>query len=187
MRANLVALIAGCLLAGCAGRPLSPIVEAARAGRDGDIAKLVREGADPNGRAGGNDWTPLMHAIHKRRYAAAVALIHNGADVNASAADLTALMMAAGYGDALLVRMLIENGANPRKAAADGSNALTAAVGGVPDIDNFTVGKCQTEAVTALIAFAPDLSVTPNMWGRTALLTARLGRCGDVLDLIAYR
>ena len=100
-----------------------------------------------------------MHAVHKKQMATAIALIRVGADVNATAGDLTPLMMAAGYGDAPMIRMLIENGANPHKTAADGSNALTAAVGGVPDIDNFTVGRCQSDAVAALRAFSPELGV----------------------------
>ena len=183
-RKSLLTLVAALALSGCASRPLSPIVDAARAGRADEIPKLVKDGEDPNGRAGPNDWTPLMHAVHKRQYAAAVALIKNGADLNSTAVNMTALMMAAGYGDAPMTRMLLENGANSRKAASDGSTALTAAVGGVPDIDNFTVGRCQTDTVAALLAFDPGLTVESNMWGRVALVSAGLGGCKDVLNLL---
>jgi len=43
------------------------------------------------------------------------------------------------------VRLLLAKGADPYAETPDGDNALAAAVGGVPDIDKFTVGKCQTE------------------------------------------
>jgi len=38
-----------------------------------------------------------------------------------------------------------------------GDNALTMAVGGVPDIDKFTVASARPETVSALLKKAPDL------------------------------
>ena len=66
----------------------------------------------------------------------------------------------------------------------DGDNALVMAVGGVPDIDKFTVGKCQAQAVAALLRKAPDLKLKDNLHGRAARLAAYTGGCTDVLGLI---
>ena len=43
----------------------TPLIAAAREGHTADIQRMIREGADPNESAGVNNWTPLMHAIHK--------------------------------------------------------------------------------------------------------------------------
>src|SRR6058998_2152044 len=89
-----------------------------------------------------------MHAIHKGQKGSVQALVAAGADVNAkSGKGITALIMAAGYGYGDIVQLLLDKGADPYAETSDGDNALAAAVGGVPDIDKFTVGKCQTETV----------------------------------------
>ena len=161
------------------------LIAAARAGRAEAISILLRSGADPNHHAGRNDWTPLMHAIHKNQKRSVEALLDGGADVNAkNNAGMTALMMAAGYGYADIVRELLARGADPYAEAGNGANSLAVAVGGVPDIDRFTVCSCQTETVQALLERAPDLKLKGNWVGRSALWFARLGRCSDVLRLL---
>ena len=42
----------------------------------------MRSGTDVNERGGVNDWTALMHSVHKNRLAAVRALVDAGADVN---------------------------------------------------------------------------------------------------------
>jgi hypothetical protein len=173
------------VLAGCGSQPLNPLVGAARSGNTQAIGALVAKGADPNQRWGVNGWTPLMHAIHKHRKGAVDALIAGGADVNArSGKGMTALIMAAGYGYRDIVQLLLEKGADAYAETSDGDNALAAAVGGVPDIDKFTVGKCQTETVQALLAKAPDLKLKDNFYGRAARMAARVAGCTDVLSLV---
>jgi ankyrin repeat protein len=126
-----------------------------------------------------------MHAIHKYQRASVEALIAGGADVNARGPDgMTALIMAAGYGYSDIVRVLLANNADAYAETVDGANALAAAVGGVPDIDKFTLGKCQTETVAALLKKAPDLKLKDNYYGRAARLAARAAGCTDVLTLI---
>ena len=49
------------------------------------MAQLIATGADVNERGGVNDWTPLMHAVHKNQPAAVRVLIEAGADLNATA------------------------------------------------------------------------------------------------------
>jgi hypothetical protein len=82
---------------------------------------------------------------------------------------------------------LLKRGANPYSSTADGSNALTVAVGGVPDIDRFTVASCQAATVEALLAKAPDLKLQENFSGRVARLSARIGNCGEVLRRLENR
>lgn len=164
---------------------MTPLIQAARGGYIATMAVLLRHGADPNWHGGRNDWTPLMHAIHKGQKQSVLVLLAGGADINAKTrSGLTALMMAAGYGYADIVRILLAKGADPYLQDAHGGTALTLAVGGVPDIDRFTVGSCQTETVQALLETAPDLRLKDDFRGRTARWSAQWGRCSEVLGLL---
>jgi uncharacterized protein len=176
----------GLILMGCTMQPPNPLAGAARSGDVQAITTLLAQGADPNGQSGVNGWTPLMHAIHKHQKASVETLIAGGADVNAHAGKkgITALMMAAGYGYADFVQILLDKGADARAETADGDSALAAAVSGVPDIDKFTLGRCQTETVAALLSKAPDLKLKDNFYGRAARLAARAAGCSGVLALI---
>ena len=183
MRSLIIAMTA--VLAGCGSEPLHPLIGAARSGNTQAIAALLANGANPNQREGVNGWTPLMHAIHKNQKGSVEALIAGGADVNAqSGKGMTALIMAAGYGYRDIVQLLLEKGADAYAESSNGDNALAAAVGGVPDIDKFTVGKCQTETVKALLTKAPDLKLKDNFYGRAARMAARVAGCTDVLSLL---
>jgi ankyrin repeat protein len=83
-RASIVLALA--FIAACNfGPPLSPLIVAAREGDTARIAELVKAGANVNERGGVNDWTPLMHAVHKNQPAAVVALLAAGADIDATA------------------------------------------------------------------------------------------------------
>lgn len=164
---------------------MPPVVAAARDGDTARLAQLLDGGADPDTRAGVNDWTLLMHAIHKGQEGSVRVLIAHRADLNAAGpGGMTPLMMAAGYGYANIVRLLLKAGADPRVAAPDGANALTAAVGGTADIDRFTMGKCQTETVRALLEAAPDLRIANNLRGNAAVQTAKLAGCREVVDMV---
>jgi hypothetical protein len=188
MRYLLAVLLAAVWLAGCNLQPDNPLIGAARSGDAKAIKALLHAGADPNLRWGVNHWTPLMHAIHKNQKASVEALITGGADLNARGGNgMTALMMAAGYGYADIVQLLLDHGADPHVETSDGDNALTMAVGGVPDIDKFTVGKCQTATVAALLKKAPDLKLKNSAYARAARFTARAAGCADVLSLTSTR
>jgi ankyrin repeat protein len=67
------------------GTPLSPLIVAARDGDTAHMAELIAAGADVNQRGGVNNWTPLMHAVHKNQRDAVRVLIDAGADINATA------------------------------------------------------------------------------------------------------
>lgn len=134
----------------------SALVWAARYGQPEAISVLVRRGADPNVTWGVNDWTVLLHAIHKNRLSSVVALIENGADANAAGGNgETPLMMAAGYGYTDIVRTLLNRGADARRTLPGGETVLDFAAAGVMDIDRFTWGTCQVETVRLLRARVP--------------------------------
>jgi uncharacterized protein len=148
---------------------LTAIILAARAGSESSVEVLLRHGADPNMRGGVHNWTPLMHAIHGNRLPAAEALLDGGAHVDSRGHfGETALMMAAGYGYTALVELLLDRGANPRVEASDGYNVMAAAIGGVPDIDRFTLAHCQADTVHALKRRDPSLHLPANLWARVA-------------------
>ena len=136
----------------------SALVWAARFGQPESIAILVKNGADPDIRWGVNDWTVLMHAIHKEQPRAVLALLNNGANPNlAGKHGTTPLIMAAGYGHTETVRILLEHGANAHATLPNGENALDRAISGVADIDRFTLGRCQSDTVRVLRQSVPDL------------------------------
>jgi len=148
---------------------LTALILSARAGAVPAVETLLRHGADPDLRGGVNAWTPLMHAVHKNQFGAAQALLDGGAPVDSRGrSGETALMMAAGYGYTPIVELLLEHGANPRAATPDGYNVLAAALGGVPDIDRFTLGSCQAATVQALKRKDPSLHLPDNLWARVA-------------------
>jgi len=187
MRPVLAVLFAAFWLTGCNMQPDDPLIGAARSGDTKTLKVLLAGGADPNRRWGVNHWTPLMHAIHKNQMGSVEGLLASGADINARCGDgITALMMAAGYGYTDIVQVLLDHGADVRAETSGGDNALTMAVGGVPDIDKFTVGKCQTETVAAILKKAPNLRMKDSGYGRAARLAARAAGCTDVLSLIAH-
>lgn len=171
-----------CQIGGGGNHPLIGAV------REGDIEKvrsLIDDRADPNLRAGVNNWTPLMHAVHYHQTGSAIALLKGGADIDAFMPDgKTALMMAAGYGYTDMVRALLDKGADSRLKTHSGETALTFAVLGTADIDEFTLGKCQTQTVRLLLDRAPDLKLQDHLVDRAARWLAKHSGCEDVLAMV---
>jgi hypothetical protein len=138
--------------------------------RDGDVVavrQMLAQGADPNASDGVNDWTPLLHAIHKNQLGSVEALIDGRADPNRAVNGETPLMMAAGYGYTPIVKLLLARGADPRVRNADGETAVDYAVTGVTDIDRFTFFRCDDDTVRALVAAnAPrTIKASSRRWG----------------------
>ena len=150
-----------------AARDESPLIAAARDGNAALVAQLVKAGADPNQRTGVNDWPALLHAVHKHQLGTAAALLDAGANPNRGyPRGYTPLMMAAGYGHADMVKLLLAHGANARAADDRGATALDYARDGVNDIDGFTVFRCQDDATHALLAADPLQPNGRSWWAR---------------------
>lgn len=183
MKIFAIALLLLPVACGRLGEAISPVAAAARAG-DGDrIQRLAAAGADVNAPSGVNHWTPLQHAIHKNQAGAIEALLDAGAAVNAVGGNTTPLIMAAGYGQTDIVRILLKHGADPRLATRPGATALAAAVGGSRDSDDYTAGKCQTDTVKALLEHDPALLIPDDS---EAVQTARQGGCADIVALVSH-
>jgi len=174
-------------LAGCGAEVDQGFIGAVRGGNTSAIQELLKQGADPNMTAGVNNWPALMHAVHKGRRESVRLLLAAGADVNlGEKGGYTPLMMAAGYGYDAIAGDLLRAGADPRRKLKDGTTALDLAVVGVPDIDRFTVGACQTETVRALLDAAPDVKFRPAGLDR-AVFNVKRGGCRPVTELLAAR
>ena len=165
----------------------TPMIWAARQGQVEAVRLLAARGASLERQAGVNDWTPLMHAIHKGQNKAAYALLAAHASV-AGRSGGEALHMAAGYGNAEMVRALLERGADPRWRTPDGSTVLSNAVGGAFDID-YRWSGCgpHTDVVKELLEKAPDLTLGDGDAGRSALRHAERRGCSEMLDLLQGR
>lgn len=155
------------LACGSSARDDSALFVAARSGDAARVTQLVKQGADPNQHAGTNDWPVLMHAVHKHQLATAAALLDAGANPNrGNPKGYTPLMMAAGYGQADMVKLLLARGANARAADDRGATALDYARDGVNDIDGFTLFRCQDDAARALLAADPMQPSGRSWWAR---------------------
>ncbi len=164
------------------GNDLTALVWAARDERVETLRVLLQHGADPNLAAGRKDWAPLVHAVHTGSNLAAIELLDAGADIEGTGGR-RALLMAAGYGNAEMVREMLARGANPR---IDG--IMTDAVGGAWDVDYQWLGcDSHTETVRALLEGAPDLQLEDDFFGRRALSNAKKKGCTDLVELVERR
>ncbi len=158
----------------------TPLIAAARASNVEMIRLLISRGANPNlSDTAVNSWTPLLHAVHKSQPHAVAALLDAGANPNeADPHGTTPLMLAAGYGDTDIVKILLAHKANPRLPASDGLTALDLARSGVLDIDRFTIFHCQQDTMNALLAADPKLPDHTDKLPGIARMLMRTKRCG---------
>lgn len=147
---------------------MSGFINAVRNGDVPAVRAMLARGADPNSGEGINDWTPLLHAVHKNQLGSVEALLDGHADPNRAVNGGTPLMWAAGYGYTPIVRLLLARGADPRLRDLDGETAVDYAVAGMIDIDRFTFFSCQDDTVRALIAANAPRTVTQRSrrWGK---------------------
>jgi len=163
------AWIATFLLLACLRAYEDPLVSAVRSGDVKAAKALLASGEDPNRPFGVNDWPPLMHAVHKNQIKTATVLLTYGADVDCGGPDgMTPLMMAAAYGNADMVRLLLKHHADLHLKTSEGSTALDYALTGLSDIDNFTMFSCMDETAKLLRGSEAQLE---------SRLFARLKRC----------
>ncbi len=104
-----------------------PLGNAAKAGDIAEIERLLNEGADVNesGLA-----SPLFYAIQYKHTDAARLLIKRGADVNKASAWGPPIHEAAKRGNAEIVGLLLEKGADPSVTAPRGMTPLHSAADG---------------------------------------------------------
>lgn len=142
-------------------------IDAVRSGDVAEVRQRLARGADPNAPEGFNDWTPLLHAVHKNQLGSVEALLDGHADPNRAVNGMTPLMMAAGYGYTPIVRLLLARGADPRLRDLDGETAVDYAIVGMTDLDRFTFFSCEDDAVRALLAGSAPRNIvrSTRRWG----------------------
>jgi len=165
----------------------TPLIWAARQGEIAAVRRLVALGADPNRTSGVNDWSPVLHALHKQQTKTALALIELGATVNGRAGQ-RALAMAVGYGNAEMTRALLALQVDPHLHVGSGPSLLALAAAGAYDID-YRWSGCGPHTMTlrALVEHAPDLRLNDTVWDRYAIAYVRRRRCAEMLTLIEPR
>jgi ankyrin repeat protein len=137
------------------------------------MARLLKKGADPNKRNDTNA-TALMWAakdLEKTRL-----LLEHGADVNAKSDDLRTPMMIAArrLGDAPIVKLLLDHGANPNpnaKPETESSPLLEAVTAGDADI------------VEMLLQHGADAKAA----GETGLSMSVATKCAKCLDMLSAK
>ncbi|MFN0152008.1 MAG: ankyrin repeat domain-containing protein [bacterium] len=159
------------------GAEINALVWAARGGQVAAIDALIARGAPLDAPFGVNDWSPLMHAIHKNQAAAVAALVAAGANVNFRAKrGVTPLILSAGQGEASITALLLEHGADPRFRNDAGVTALTNGV-----------AAGNVEVVRAIVARAPELRLGATMWDTAARWLVRLRGDEEMSRLMASR
>jgi ankyrin repeat protein len=158
---------------------MTALAWSARNGQLETLRTLLLYGARPDLPDADNGWPPLVHAIHRGQNEAAIELLDAGADV-LGAGGRRALRMAAGYGNAGMVRELLARGADPYV-----EGLLTEAVGGAWDID-FRWAGCDphTDTVRVLLEAAPELELGEGFWAHWALAKAEERGCTEILKLL---
>ena len=131
-------------------------------GRAGTINVFLDAGADPN-ITDAYGYTCLSYANYgKCRKDDLQAIIDHGVDVNAtSKQNKTALMWACEKGNVHAINVMLNAGANPNTADANGDTCLFKAIS----------ARCNKQALQALIDHGADVNVI-NKSGRTALMHA---------------
>lgn len=174
MRSTFLTLVIA--FAGCVIRSEEvPLMKAARSGDVAAVRTIAARGADLNALSGPNDWTPLLHAVHKNQLGTAAALIESGAQVDRAApGGMTPLMMAAGYGNTEMVTLLLKHKADPRRKNEDGESAYDLALSGVTDVDAFTWVGCNETTIAVFEKTQPGIRATAKP---SALRWAKMKRC----------
>ena len=171
--AHTIAVLAVVTLAACtSGLPNTPLATAARTGDLAAIDQLIAAGANVNQPSGRNGWPPVIHAIHKGQRAAVARLLARGASVE-GATGSKALFMAAGYGDAESLGLLLTQGAPMPDTVTAAGELMAVALGGAWDID-YTWSGCERHAAVAklLVDRDSDLRVV-GILSPTSLARAR--------------
>jgi uncharacterized protein len=135
------------------------------------IKILLDRGADPNARVNGNTETRTIFTMQWFYEAGATAFIRAGQS-----------------GDTVLMKLLLQHGADPKAVTRNGDNALHAA-GGIGWVEGVTYEWSKEQNVEA-IRMLLDLGLNPNdqdKEGRTALMGAAMKGRIDAIRLLVER
>lgn len=125
----------------------------------------------------GDGSTPLHQAVYQDEIETARRLIAAGADVRAATriGAITPLLVAAKNGNPAMIKLLVDAGADPKSANAQGTTALMMAA-----------AAGNAEAVNLLIDKGADVNARESAHGQTALMFASsLNRVAAVKALLA--
>ncbi len=153
------------------------LVEAVKNGDEAAVRSLLRQKAAVN-EAEGDGSTALHWAAHDDKLAIAKLLLSAHADANTVTRNggLTPLLLACETGDAAMINLLIDHGANPRQANALGTTPLMVAA-----------ASGSAKAVDALIAHGVDANEREKVHGQTALMfAANLNRAEAIHALLVH-
>ena len=99
--------------------------EAANIGNYDELKRLIRTNAYPIDCLDFEGRAPLMHAVHKTRMECVELLIKHGAEINRKAHDESTALHEAVYNSTpAMMKMLLDNGADPRCTDLDGREAV---------------------------------------------------------------
>jgi ankyrin repeat protein len=172
---RIVSALAVCALIATCSRDLTPdLCEAAQQGDDELVERLLKRGANPNGKVT-LDRTPLHFAADRGHTKIVERLIAAKADVNAKAAQgLTPLMAAASNGHADVVRALLRAKADPNaRSQPDGATALMMAT-----------ANRQILAILALGKGGADMDAATTFGLTSLIIAARNGDAPVALALL---
>jgi len=149
------------------------LVEASRANDQQSVRRLLKQGADPNGRALDGS-TALLWAAHWNDLESADLLIRAGAHVDtANDLRMTPLSRACTNANDAMVERLLNAGANPNSTIATGETPLMTCA-----------GTGSTGAVRSLIARGAAVNAAEPSQGQTALMWAAAEHHPDVVKLL---
>ncbi len=148
----------------------------AQLGRADHIARLIKEGADPDWRRE-DGVTTLMMAAMTGRIEVMVSLLDNGATVDLQAPDgTTALLAACTFArttrEIAGIELLLQRGADPNLANTEGNDALM-----------LCARHGLVEAVIALLKAGAD-PLHKNRYGTTALMQAARGHLVETVRVL---
>uniref|UniRef100_A0A831XMX8 Ankyrin repeat protein n=1 Tax=Geobacter metallireducens TaxID=28232 RepID=A0A831XMX8_GEOME len=128
--------------------PRTPLSDAVKGGKAADVAAVLDQGADVNGRFG-NGSTPLMQAASMGRTDLMDLLLKRGARINdKNGTDFTPLMFAASTGHGDTVRLLLARGADVNALSLGRSALVFAVMNRHPEVARLLLDKGANPAVT---------------------------------------